>query len=273
MASPNAKEGPSPNQPAAHRSLVGPPHIYDLVSEMQFNLLTLLGLREEHTLLDIGCGSLRGGRLFIVYLQPGHYFGLEPDVWLVQQGIEKELGQEIIQRKRPHFSHDRNFTCTVFRQEFDFLLAQAIFSHAAPGQIRRCLAEARKCMKPTSLFAATFFEGEENYTGSEWVYPACVTYQFSWLADAAAESGLRCTCISWYHPAQQTWVLFSRPENQAVAEALGKLDEPLLLPAQLRSCQEALRNYQRRLARLEAHPYVRAGRFVRRLLRKFTGHR
>ncbi|MDA2914701.1 hypothetical protein MYX77_12270, partial [Acidobacteriia bacterium AH_259_A11_L15] len=216
----------------------------------------------------IGCGSLRGGRLFIVYLQPGHYFGLEPNVWLIQQGIEKELGQEIIQRKRPHFSHDRNFTCTVFGQQLDFLLAQSVFSHAPPNEIRRCLGEARKCMKPSSAFAATFVEGEKDYEGRAWI-PAA-PYRLAWMEATAAESGLRCTRISWYHPRQQTWVLFSRPENQAVAEGLGKLDESLLLPAQLRSCQEALQHYQRRLARLEAHPYVRAGRFVRRLLRKFT---
>ena len=36
---------------------------YDLVGAMQFNLLTALGLREYHKFLDIGCGSLRAGRL------------------------------------------------------------------------------------------------------------------------------------------------------------------------------------------------------------------
>ena len=43
-----------------HRAFVGPPEKYDIVSAMQFNLLTFLGLREDHYLLDIGCGSLRG---------------------------------------------------------------------------------------------------------------------------------------------------------------------------------------------------------------------
>jgi len=44
-----------------YRAFVGPPDKYDLVSAMQFNLLTSLGLRECHHLLDIGCGSLRAG--------------------------------------------------------------------------------------------------------------------------------------------------------------------------------------------------------------------
>ena len=35
------------------------------------------GLLPEHLLLDIGCGTLRGGIHWIRYLQPHHYAGLE----------------------------------------------------------------------------------------------------------------------------------------------------------------------------------------------------
>ncbi len=248
------------------RAFVGPPEVYDLVAHMQFNLLTLLGLREEHTLLDIGCGSLRGGRLFIVYLLPGRYFGLEPDTWLIEQGIEKELGRGLIELKRPSFSHDRNFTCTVFKQEFDFILAQSIFSHAAPTQIRRCLAEVRKCMKPKSLFAATFFEGEENYAGNDWVYPGCVTYRLSWLVEVVAEAGLTCARLDWIHPRGQTWVLLAHPENQVCVEELATVN-------QIYPLKEELRHYKERLAALEGHPYVRVGRGINRLLKIIAGRK
>ena len=60
---------------------------YDLSSALQFSLLTSLGLRENHTLLDIGCGSLRGGRLALMYLLPEHYYGIEPEQWLIEEGI------------------------------------------------------------------------------------------------------------------------------------------------------------------------------------------
>ena len=58
-----------------YRAYVGPPKDYDLVSAMVFNLLTCLGLRQHHRVLDIGCGSLRSGRLLIPYLNKGNYFG------------------------------------------------------------------------------------------------------------------------------------------------------------------------------------------------------
>ena len=77
---------------------------------MQFNLLTFLGLREHHYLLDVGCGSLRGGRLFISYLLTGRYFGIEPNRQLIKDGIENELGEGIIPVKRPVFSHDEKLS-------------------------------------------------------------------------------------------------------------------------------------------------------------------
>src|SRR5260221_10635897 len=67
-----------PKNAEDYRAFVGPEDGYDRMSAMQFNLLTFLGLREDHYPLYIGCGSLRAGRLFIPYLKPGRYFGIEP---------------------------------------------------------------------------------------------------------------------------------------------------------------------------------------------------
>ncbi len=43
-----------------YMAYVGPADQYDLMSATQFRLLTTLGLRSFHRLLDFGCGSLRG---------------------------------------------------------------------------------------------------------------------------------------------------------------------------------------------------------------------
>ena len=62
-----------------YRAFVGPAWRYDLLAALQFQAMTSLGLREYHSLLDVGCGSLRAGRLFIPYLLPGRHFGIEPN--------------------------------------------------------------------------------------------------------------------------------------------------------------------------------------------------
>jgi len=111
-----------------YRAFVGPPEKYDIVAAMQFNLLTFMGLREYHYLVDIGCGSLRAGRLFIPYLLPERYHGIEPEKWLVKEGIKKQ-------------------SISKFGVTFDFAVAQSIFSHACQQQIHVCLNEISKCLK------------------------------------------------------------------------------------------------------------------------------
>ena len=196
-----------------YRAFVGPPDKYDLVAAAQFGLLTCLGLREHHCLLDVGCGSLRAGRLFIPYLLPGRYFGIEPEAWLVREGLERELGRDVERLKRPAFIDDRDFTLTAFGRAFDFLLAQSVFSHAAPAQVSRCLAQAARVMKPRAVFAATFCEGDSDYDGAEWVYPQCVLYRFARLEALAREQGLECRRVDWPHPNGQKWVVFVRPDS------------------------------------------------------------
>ncbi|MGZ8498092.1 MAG: class I SAM-dependent methyltransferase [Candidatus Binatia bacterium] len=197
-----------------YRAYVGPPEKYDLVGAMQFNLLTHLGLREFHYLLDIGCGSLRAGRLFIPYLLSGHYYGIEPQSWLVEEGLNKELGREILQLKRPVFSHDSDFNCLHFNQQFDFVVAQSIFSHAAPAQIHQCLGEVAQSLQPTGLLAATFVAGEVDYQGDGWVYPECVTYTLKQMKQFASAHNLVAETIDWPHPNGQTWLLIRRRANR-----------------------------------------------------------
>lgn len=160
-----------------YRAFVGPLARYDLMAALQFSLLTALGLRDHHFLADIGCGSLRVGRLLIPYLLPERYFGIEPEQWLVEEGLRNELGEDIVAVKRPTFSAVPDFQLSSFGQTFDFLLAHSIFSHAAPNQIERCLSEARRAMHTESLFVATYISGGENYVGDTWTYPGCVSYR------------------------------------------------------------------------------------------------
>jgi sulfotransferase family protein len=191
------------------RGWVGNAALYDVIGAAQFNVLTLLGMREQHSLLDVGCGSLRAGRLAIPYLLPGHYFGIEPEAWLIEDGIEQNLGPETAKLKQPHFSTDANFTCSIFGRKFDFILAHSIFSHAAPHQVRRCLVQAAEAMHDRSLLVATYNEGRTNYGGTEWVYPGSVCYRRDWFHALAARSGLVTRPLNWYHPTSQSWVVLA----------------------------------------------------------------
>ena len=200
----------------AHRKFVARSDNWDLSAASQFGLLALLGLRAEHSLLEVGCGSLRVGRLLIVYLEPGCYFAIEPERWLVEAAIEHELGRDLVRLKRPTFDAGRDFRLTVFGRRFDFVLAGSVLAHAAPSQIRACLAEARGALAAEGLFVASFLEAETDHAGESWVYPGRAGYRFETLRAMAAEAGLDCERLGWLHDfgaGNQTWVAFAAAER------------------------------------------------------------
>ncbi len=214
-----------------YRQHVGPADGYDRMSAMQFNLLTYLGLTENHFLLDIGCGSLRAGRLFIPYLRPGHYFGIEPVEWLLQAGVDHEVGRSQIEIKRPSFNSNSEFRLSEFQRDFDFLMAQSIFSHTSQDQIRACLAEAKKVMRPDAIFTASYCEGAQNYTGDKWTVRA--NYTFARMKELVDETGLSCDALDWPHTDMQKWLLITHPDFRAQLPEISGTNRILQLEAQL----------------------------------------
>jgi SAM-dependent methyltransferase len=202
--------GLKPGDPQ-YRAYVGPPEDYDLVAAMAFNLLTTLGLRQHHSLLDVGCGSLRIGRLLIPYLNRGKYFGVEPNEWLVDEGIRRELGETLVQIKRPtFFFSDSPDIISQAKLAFDFALAQSIFSHCGLDLIKRWLSAISRSLAANGALVATFLIGDEDSTQTGWIYPECVNYRPATLERAAKDVNLRFEILDWKHP-RQTWALFAAP--------------------------------------------------------------
>src|SRR5215831_7006759 len=183
--------GLKPGDPQ-YRAYVGPPADYDLVAAMAFNLLTTLGLRQDHSVLDIGCGSLRIGRLLIPYLNQGKYFGIEPNEWLVDEGISRELGETLVQIKRPiFFFSDSPETIAQAGTAFDFALAQSIFSHCGLDLIKGWLSAISRSLARDGALVATFLIGEEDSARRGWIYPECVNYRPTTLQREAEDVNLR----------------------------------------------------------------------------------
>lgn len=245
-----ASTAPDTDRSAEYRIHIGDAESYDILSAIQFNLMTALGMRDTHYLLDIGCGSLRAGRLFIPYLRPLHYFGIEPLQWLIQEGIDKEVGDAMICIKSPTFSNDDNFSLGVFDRQFDFMIAQSIFSHTSQAQIRRCVEQAKLALKPGGVFAATFFEGPDNYTGNSWVAKA--DYTMEHMRAMVEEAGMACTPIDWRHPDPQQWVLIHHP---GTVVPLAQMTDA----QHLQEIQERLEASHRQFLAMKSHPYVKFG--------------
>jgi SAM-dependent methyltransferase len=198
-----------------YRAYVGPPERYDLMGLSQMGLLFALGIRESSRILDIGCGSLRVGRLLIPFLQAGHYCAIEPNRWLVQKGILHNLGFEMYLRKRPRFSHSADFRYDGFGGRFDFIVAQSILSHTEAGLARRCLSGLRDALTDQGLFLGTFLLPNRAEScrvdpeGEAWCYPDCVSFSEPRVDALFQASGLAYWKLAWFHP-RQTWYAASR---------------------------------------------------------------
>jgi cyclopropane fatty-acyl-phospholipid synthase-like methyltransferase len=194
-----------------YRAYIGPPEDYDLVSAMVFNLLTSIGLRQHHKVLDIGCGSLRVGRLLIPYLNAGGYVGVEPNKWLVEDGIRNEIGKDLIAIKKPTLIIADSLNEFDTPQSLDYAVAQSIFSHCGKDLIRNWLSQVSGHLKDSGALLATFLVDTTDFEGSGWVYPGCVKFRPETLAEMGREFGFEFQVLDWAHP-RQTWALFSKKD-------------------------------------------------------------
>ncbi len=214
MASPDREDlglGLKPGH-LQYRAYVGPPEDYDLIAAMTFNLLTTLGLRQHHSLVDVGCGSLRIGRLLIPYLNRGKYFGVEPNEWLVEEGIRRELGKSLVEIKGPTFFFtDSPESIAKAETAFNFAVAQSIFSHCGLDLIKGWLSAISRSLAQDGALVATFLIGEEDSPRTGWIYPECVNYLPATFERAAEDVNLRFEILDWKHP-RQTWALFAAPK-------------------------------------------------------------
>lgn len=196
-----------------YRAYVGPPLQYDFMGATQFRLLCGLGLCEEHRLVDIGCGSLRAGRYLIQYLLPGHYHGVDPNGWLWEQALDREIGRDVVALKQPVLSEQADFTLAEIEDGgMDFAVAQSIYSHTGADLMQRSLAAVARVLAPTGRFLFTVIvpgdpghaRMEQGSDASGWIYPECVAYQESDITALCAQCGLAVQRLNWFHP-RQSW--------------------------------------------------------------------
>ncbi|MGH7782070.1 MAG: class I SAM-dependent methyltransferase [Candidatus Binataceae bacterium] len=207
-----------------YRAYVGSPKAYDVSAATQFTLMAALGLREHHTLLDIGCGSLCAGRLFIPYLLPGGYYGIEPQAWLVEDGLHFEVGEELRRLKRPSFRYADDFSLTSFNALFDFMLAQSVLTHVSQTQLDRCLSQAKLALKPEGLFVASFFSnGRDTYSGDDWIYPRFASYPLKFVVERARQQGLHAYPLIWKNGYDHYWMVFAHDAHAERVSWLGDL--------------------------------------------------
>jgi SAM-dependent methyltransferase len=218
-----------------YRAYVGPPDRFDFMSATQFSLLFALGLRDHHFVLDFGCGSLRLGRLLIPFLQAGRYHGIDPNRWLIEDGLSRELGWSAAGIKAPCFAYNDDFRCDSFGRRFDFIVAQSIITHCGPALSRLLLAEMAKVLEPGGKIIFSIIEApwaEQENVAEGWLYPGCVGYRRETILQWCAEAGLIGQRLPWYHPGAVWYMAAKDPSALPTLNQLSVLSGSVLFDPQ-----------------------------------------
>ena len=90
---------------ARRHARVGSPRLWKMKREFQFDFLKRMGLERTQVLLDLGCGTLRGGIPLIEFLERGHYIGVDVRADVLDEA-RAELREAGLEHKSPPPSGD-----------------------------------------------------------------------------------------------------------------------------------------------------------------------
>jgi SAM-dependent methyltransferase len=144
--------------------LGGPPAQFERVGRLGLEVLLGEGLRPTSRVLDVGCGALRVGYWLMRVLDPGCYFGIEPNRDMLRVGIEDVVEPEVIQRAAPHFAHNDDFDFSCFGERFDFVFARSIWTHASKAQISTMLSSFAETGAPGGVFLTSYYPASPWFT-------------------------------------------------------------------------------------------------------------
>ena len=185
--------------------------LWEELGTLQFEFLRARGLEPHHRLLDIGCGSLRGGVHFVRYLEAGRYTGIDISAEVLRAGQDL-LDREGLDDKGARLIHvtDNSFS-ELAGERFDFLLAQSVLSHLPVAAIGDLFTNVTRVMEPHSRWYATFRMADKpTHTPDRTAF----NYPFATLRKLGADRGLEVRMLTPEH--------YPHPRGQRMLEmALG----------------------------------------------------
>ncbi len=141
-------------------NLVGPSKLWKMKRDFQIDFLKRVGLKPKHFLIDIGCGTLRGGIPIIQYLEDGHYFGIESRSHVLAEG-EKELSESGFLHKRATLISSDDIGLVKLSKEFDYIWAFSVLIHMTDDIVDDCLGFAASHLHSEGYFYANVNLGDK----------------------------------------------------------------------------------------------------------------
>lgn len=201
--------------------------------KLQLELLKMQGLKPHHKLLEIGCGCLHGAIPIMGYLDESHYFGIEPNEWLIEVAMRNPDTKHMVDNKKPKFSHREDFDASEFGVLFDCIFSHSVLSHCAHWQMKKYLCNTLRVLHAEGFILASLRLAEGNKYGSkgshdkldsmdeEWQYPDVSYFTMKTLRRECQSLGLSCDflpdCTEFYTKSKpdefHDWIVLRRIAN------------------------------------------------------------
>jgi cyclopropane fatty-acyl-phospholipid synthase-like methyltransferase len=158
------------NRTSDRHSLVGPGNLWEMKRAFQIHFLQSVGLTPDQYLLDIGCGTLRGGIPIIKYLEEGHYYGIESRELVLQEG-RQELIDCGLEDRSPHLLHIGDLQCQYLGKSFDIIWAFSVLIHMTDDILNEALFFVKRHLTSDGSFYANVNVGERQQDGTWESFP------------------------------------------------------------------------------------------------------
>jgi len=140
--------------PAERRhARVGPAHLWKMKRAFQLDYLRREGLERRHRLLDLGCGTLRGGLPLIKFLEPGHYTGVDVRAEVLDEA-RSELAEADLAHRAPVLLHATDLAELELATRFDVVWAFSVLIHLDDAALEKALGFVAKHLAPDGAFHA-----------------------------------------------------------------------------------------------------------------------
>ncbi len=176
--------------PAERRhALVGPAHLWRMKRDFQSAFLRGVGLTAEQRLLDLGCGTLRGGLPLIAFLEPGHYTGLDVRAEVLVEA-RAELAEAGLEHKAPCLVHATDLAALEFPARFDVIWAFSVLIHLDDAALEPALTLVARQLAPGGTFYANVRTQGARAGEERWERFPVVTRPLEFYRAAGARHGL-----------------------------------------------------------------------------------
>ena len=166
---------------------VGPAKLWKMTRDFQFKFLVDQGLGVNHRLVDIGCGTLRGGIPLIDKLDVGHYYGIDVRAEVLDKGRD-ELREQGLEFKKPNLIAFDDFSDLDLNEKVEYAFAFSVLIHLSDDIAEKCFQFVGRSLAEGGRFLANV--NVEEHRDGEWRGFPVVFRSIKFYEEIASRSGL-----------------------------------------------------------------------------------